>query len=228
MKKNIFIFLFLFILIGCSVNAKESEYLTSSEDLLRSESEIDTIEYNLNSNTTDKILDKNKNFLEYKIEMEDVEELDNTDLDLSFINNINKIYKLKKENIDLRIRDVFFTRLSEDNVADDTISFVPDKLEGFKIAGAISDGGITFNSLEGHTFYGERENPESVIGKTIDTLIYQNYDNNDFVEGDIVLVNIEGFEVKPLKDGVKYQDGKIEEYFETEYVDKGIVIQYYW
>lgn len=227
MKKNIIIFLFIFILIGCATNAKESEYLTSSEDLLRSESEIHTIEYNLNSNTSDKILEKNKNFLEYNIEMEDVEVLDNSDLDLSFIDNVNKVYTLKEDNIDIRIRDVFFTRLSEDNEADDTITFVPDKLEGFKITGAVSDNDITFRSVEGHTFYGDRDNPESVIGKTLDTLIYQNYDNNNFSEGDIVFVNIKDFEVKPLKDGIKYQDGKIEDYFETEYVDKRTVIQYY-
>lgn len=229
MRKNLFILLFLFILIGCGYNNNDnnSEYLTSSEDLLRSESEIDSIEFNLSSNTPDKIIEENKNFLEYKIGMEDVEEYDISDLDLSFLGNINNSYQLKKDSIDIRIRDIFFTRLGKDNKADDTITFIADTLEGFKLAGAVSDNGVTFTSVEGHTSYGERSNIETIIGKTLDTLIYQNYDNNNFSEGDIVFVNIEGFEVKPLRDGVKYQDGKIIDFFETEYIDKGTVIQYY-
>lgn len=187
--------------------------------------------FDLSSNSKTVIKEVMTDHLIYKVEHKDVVpevEFHENAISDYFDYLSGNLYRIPVDRYDIRIRDIAYLRIDEYEESMDNVRIITDELEGMSLIGAISEDGEFYQAFRGSLHYGlGRDKELSVFNKVFKYLIFRNFDNQNFEVGDVFIYEIPFFTVDELNPGVKYQDGRFEEFYSNDYVDYNTVIQYY-
>lgn len=235
-KKLMAMCFILLLVTGCT-RAEENKPLVFESPITSTKAHYSGRKFNrnfsfdLSSNSEAAIKEKMTDHLIYEVELEDVVPEVEFDEDViydyfDFLSD--NFYRIPVDKFDIRIRDTSYLRLDQYERGLDNVKIVTDDLKGIHLIGAITEGRDFFQGFSGNIHYGlARDKELSVFNQTFKYLVFRNFDNVNFEVGDVFIYEIPLLTVDELNPGVKYQDGKFEEYFSEDYVDYNTVIQFY-